>query len=225
MKSAGSIRSTKSASALSQSAGARSDSRVTSRTKSVPLSVGSDNVPPLPPFASNISVQGIMKTSEPPSSTVTSPNFTRRSVASRRDSGLTAVDDNRLSSSLTNITHAEHGKKSQDSQRPLSRRNAIKQIFMRITTAPMPASEEKVKSTTIHDPSPMSLVLPPETLMPLDPPSGARFEKRPSSSVLSLSSTRGVSELGYGQGDVCGGKRFKSIKKRWNTVLATVRGR
>ena len=83
------------------------------------------------------------------------------------------------------------------------------------------SANEKLKLTTIHDsPSTPVLVLPPETLMPLDPPPVARFGKLASSSVPSLPSTKELPECG----DARGGKRFKSIKKRWNAVFGTVRG-
>jgi len=213
---------------------------------SVSSSTEIENVPPLPPTIKpdpalisvttshvfppipNDPVPKIQRTSVPPFSTDTFPS-SARSATLRRDSVLAAINDNQLPPPLSNDSRMEFVRgggdmKPQDIQGTRTRRKGIRGIVMRITTAPMSAGG-KLKLTTIHDsrPAPV-MVLSPDTLTSLDPPPDARFKKFASSSVPSLPSTKDVPEFGCGQSDGRSGKGFKSIKKRWNTVLATIRG-
>ena len=142
-----------------------------------------------------------------------------------RDGPLTAIDEHQLPPSSPNDVHTEFGRrtKSHEIQRSRTRRKSIKQIVMRITTGPTSAGE-KVKFKTAHDSRSTPVVLPPDTLMPLDPPPGTRFEGLKSSSVPSLPSAKGASGFAHSQGEVRCSKRFKNIRKKWNAVLSTVRG-
>lgn len=194
----------------------------------VPSSAGTENVPPLPPSTSNDSTLKIVRTSPSPPPTATSPTFSRRSVTARRDSDLAAIDEIQPSSSSPSGTQVEFGRKSddvksQDTQKTKTRRKSIKQIIMRITTAPVSAGE-KVKSKTIHDSPSIPVLLSSDALLPLDPPPGTRFEILASSSASSLASTKELSETSCGHGDMGGRKRFKGIKKRWNAIFTTVKG-
>ena len=194
-------------------------------------SAGSENVLPFPPSTGkpDSASTSAMTTHTPPltsTGSVLKTNPTRRSTASQRNRALTAIDENQPPPPLPDDTCTEFGRKANDvkSQGTRTRRKSIKQIVMRITTGPMSASE-KVKLTTIRDsPSMPAVNLPPDTLMPLEPPSGTRFEKLGNSSVPSLPSTKEGSGFAYGRGEVRGTVRFKSIRKRWNTLFGTVKG-
>lgn len=265
MKSASSIRTTRSVATLSQPAGARGDSGVMTKTESSPAMDsnatgtrlhlieedrprrhsmgsplkskvskvvtpslnGSENVPPLPSLALNDSVPSVTRRPTSPFSTVTF-NLERKNATSRRNSVVT-IDESRLPFSSPNDTRTEFGRmtadvttddvKSQDTQAAKMKRKSIRQIFMRITTA-----GEKVKSTTIHDPPPASVMISSDTLMSLDLPPSARFERQAGASVQSLPFTKQTPELSCNRGDPRSGKRFKGIRRRWKSVLATVRG-
>jgi len=159
-----------------------------------------------------------VKTSVPPPTTVTFPSSTRRGSTLQRGYSLTAIDENPPSPPSSDDTDAEFGGNPGNvkSRNTRTRRKSIKQIVMRITTTPTSAGE-KVKLKTIRDPPPMPVTLSPESLMPLEPPPGTRFEKLGSASVPSLPSTKETSGLARSN------TRFKSIRKRWNAVFATVR--
>lgn len=249
MKSAGSIRSTASAATLSHHAGVKGDSGVTSKIEPgndsdaganlkekeglrrrpslasslkakfpkiiLSSSAGSENVPPLPP-----------STGKSDSTSTSGAINPTRSSASQSSCALTAIDENQPPPPLPDDTYKEFGRGAGDvkSQGTRARRKSIKQIIMRITTSPMSAGE-KVKLTTIRDSPSMPVVtLPPDTLVPLEPPSDTRFEKLGCSSVPSLPSTKEGSGFAYGRGEVRGAVRFKSIRKKWNAVLGAVRG-
>ena len=208
---------------------------------SVPSSTRSENVPPLPPFvnqpdsgpapvqnsrASTSSSNG--SASKSPNTAVFPPivaaSNSRGSTTSRRDSGLAVIDERLPPPPLPNdpeLGMRAGGVKSQNTQKTRARRKSIKQIVMRITTAPMSAGE-KLKLGSIHKSNPV-VVLPPDTLMPLDPPPAAWAGKPASSSVPSLHSTTETPEVAGSQGDGRGHKKFHGIKKKWNAVLATVR--
>lgn len=194
-------------------------------------SAGSENVPPLPNStdkSDSTSTSGMTSHTPRPTSSdsMSKTNPTRRSTTSQRSCTLTAIDENQPPPPLPDDTCTESGRKPDDakSQGTRTRRKSIKQIVMRITTGPISAGE-KVKLTTIRDPPSMPMVtLPPDTRMPLEPPSGARFEKLGCSSVSSLPSTKEGPGLAYGRGEVRGSVRFKSIRKKWNAVLGVVRG-
>ena len=204
----------------------------TTATISVSSSAGGENVPPLPrrtisksDFLLNTSRTSLSIPSDSapetfprPPSVVTFPSVTRRSATLARDSVSTAIDDNPLH--FLNETPEEFARRMSgitlpDTQETRPRQKSFKQIFMRITTVPMSAGK-KSKPTK----------LPPDTLMPpLDPPPGMRFEKPVNLSVQSLPLTKEVHEFGCNQAGVArGNKRFKGIKKKWNAVLATVKG-
>jgi hypothetical protein len=144
--------------------------------------------------------------------------------STRRDSVLAPIDENQLPANTGVGTRAMGDVKSQDTQKSRARRKSIKQIVMRITTAPM-VTGEKLKFGAIHStPSNPVVVLPSNTLMPLDPPPPPPptfFRKSASSSVPSLPLRRKqISDVTNGGG---GGKMFKGFRKRWNAVLETVR--
>lgn len=143
---------------------------------------------------------------------------TRGSVTLRRDSGLAAIDENLPPPSDNTEAGTKAGDvKPQDAQKARARRKSIKQIVMRITTAPL-AAGEKLKFGGFHTtPSTPVVVLPPDTLVPLDPPPTAWFRKPASSSVPSLACTKETSEFTHS------GKKFKGIRKKWNAVLETIR--
>jgi len=213
---------------------------------SVPSSVQSENMSPFPPSISNSGSTSTSDTNlynfpstpddsalKTPKAFVSSPSTVdfpdpTRSTTLRRDSTLTATDDNQLPPSSPKDTSAEFGRraddvKSRDTQKARMRRRSIKQIVMRITAAPM-FSGEKLSVTTIHDsPSTPAVVLPPDTPMYLDPPPRTRFGKLASSSMPSLRSTKEMPEPVCGCGDMRGRKKFKSIRKGWKAVLATIR--
>ena len=136
----------------------------------------------------------------------------------RRDSLLAVIDENQPPPSLSHNpeigTRSVDDVKLQDPQKTRARRKSIKQIVMRITTAPIVAGE-KLKFGAIHNsnaPSTPVVVLPP-----LDPPPPTLFRKSASSSVPSLPSTKVNSDRGDAGG--ANGKRFKGIRKRWNAVF------
>ena len=200
---------------------------------------GSENVPPLPPAINKSdfppapvmpprmssstprrdSAPKILKTSAS-LPIVASINPTRRSATLKRDNVFAAIDENRLPPSLSNDTPTEFERK--EAQKAKMKRKSIKQIVMRITTAPMSAGE-KLKLTMARN-SMSTVVLPPDPLAPLDPPRSTRFEKLASSSVPSLPFTKEVPEFGGSQSDVRSGKRFKGVRKRWNALFSTSRG-
>lgn len=156
-------------------------------------------------------------TAFPPMSDII-PN--RRRSATLRDSVLPRIDENQSPEIEARVPR---DMKSQDTQKARARRKSIKQIVMRITTAPLVAGE-KLKFGSIHNtPSTPVVVLPRDKLMPLDTPPATLFSKSASSSVPSLPFTKENSDPTRNQGDARGGKRFKGIKKRWNAVLETVR--
>lgn len=197
---------------------------------SVFLSTDGENVPP--PLPSSIDQSGsgptplptpIVSASKTPGTTVfpsvVDPPNARGGVRLRRDSTLAAINENRSPPGNTEIET-----KPQDTRKTRTRRKSIKQIVMRITTAPS-VTGERLKFGSIHN-TPSSkpvVVLPPDTLMPLDPPPPAFFRKRASSSVPCLPFTKENSEVNRNQGEARGGKRFKGIRKTWNAVLETVR--
>ena len=208
-------------------------------------SAGSENIPPLPPIinksgfpstsvttshtsssTSNDSAPKIVKTSISPPSIIASPDFTRRSATLGRDCVPIAIGENQLPSFSPNDSFIEFGRtadvKPQDTQKTKTRRmKNIKQIVMQITASPTSAGE-KLKLTAIHDSrSTPVMVVPPDTLMPLDPPPIGRFGKPTNSSVQSLPSTKELPEFGYSKS---GGKRFKAIRKRWDAIFSNVRG-
>ena len=197
---------------------------------SVSSPADSENVPPLPSSNQSTSDPASVLNSralKPPSnhSTTKTPKMTafptmtdtpnpRGSTMLKRESVLPAIDEDHppmSPSGNTDIGTRASDVKSQDTQKARARRKSIKQIVMRITTAPI-AAGEKLKFGGIHNTA-STVVLPPDTLVPLDPPPVAWFRKPASSSVPSLPSTR---NQGDGRG---GGKRFKSIRKRWNAVF------
>lgn len=181
------------------------------RSGSGPVSV--PNLRSLKP-ASNDSASKIPKmTAFPP---MPDPPKVRASATLRRESTLPAIDEDQPPSPSPANTEIE----TRDAQETRPRRKSIKQIVMRITTAPMAASE-KLKCGFHNAPAtPPVVSLPPDSLdVPLDPPPPAFFRKTASSSVPSLPSTRGKSESTRNQGDARGGKMFKSIRRRWNAVF------
>ena len=192
-------------------------------------SAGSENVLPFPPSTGKsdpTSTSGMTSHTPPPTSSdsVSKTNPTRRSTTSQRNYALTAIDENQPPP--PDDTYTEFGRQvgGVRSQGTRAKRKRIKQIVMRITTGSLSAGE-KVRLTTIGDSPPMPVVtLPPDTLIPLEPPSGTRFEKLGSSSVPSLPYTKEGSGFACGRGEVRGSVRFKSIRKRWNTVFGAVKG-
>lgn len=201
-------------------------------------STDSENVPPIPP-PTNPSASSLVSASnshiptstpndsasrtinKPPFPTIATPSNPRRSTASRTEGALAAINENQLpppSGAEMGVRASDI--KSKDAQKTRARRKSIKQIVMRITTAPMSAGE-KLKFGAIHKSTPV-MVLPSDTLVPLDPPSTTWFGNPASSSVPSLPTAKGTLNPS-GHGDAHGTKTFKSIKKRWNAVLATVR--
>jgi hypothetical protein len=142
---------------------------------------------------------------------------TRRITTSRRDSVLAAIDEGRLPPPPHDPESGMRAGnvKSKDVQKTRARRKSIKQIVMRITTAPISAGE-KLKFGTIHKSNPV-------LVMPIDPPPAAWTGEPANASVPSLHSTTETPELACGQADGRGHKKFRGIKKRWNAVLATVR--
>lgn len=200
---------------------------------SVSSSADSENVPPLPSSiiqsGSNPALVSNSRTSSDGHASKTprttpfppmgdTPN-TRGVSALRKDSVLAAIEEDHPPSPPPEDIETGTGTGnvgSQDAQKKRARRKSIKQIVMRITTAPM-----AVKFGGFHNaPSTPVVVLPPETLMPLDPPSTAFFRKRASASVQSLPAT---GDLARNRADALGGGRFKGFKKRWNAVFETVR--
>ena len=204
-------------------------------------SVGSENVPPLPSATSE---------SDSPSSSVTtsndlqiplpppqmpvpppligSPDLSRPSATLRRDSFLAAIGKTQLAppspkNAPTEFGGTTHDVKSQETR--ASKRKSIKQIVMRITTTPM-SSGNKLKVTTVHGAqSTPVVILPPDTPTSCDLPPSTRFGKPAFSSVPNLPSTKEVSEFGCRQGAARGNKkRFKTFRKRWNSIFGTVRG-
>jgi len=190
-------------------------------------SAASEDALPLPPFTrksdSSLTSGMTWHTPRPTSSdSASKTNPTRRSVASRRNSSaLTAIDENQPP--LPDDAYTEFGRKAGDvkSQDTKAKRRSIKQIVMRITTSPMSAGEKMKLGRIRHSPSMPVVTLSPDTLEPLEPPPGTRFGKLRSSSVSSLPSTKEGSGFACGRGD---GVKFKSVRKRWNTVLGAVKG-
>jgi hypothetical protein len=185
----------------------------------------SEHVPPLPPSTNLVSVSNDSASNTPKLTAfppmVDTPNM-RGTGMLRKDSALAAIDEDQPPSpspdNVESVTRAGNVRsQSQDAQKTRARRKSIKQIVMRITTAPMVAGE-KLKFGVFHNtPSNPVVVLPADTLVPLDPPPTTWFRKPASISVQSLPSTK------VNLGDAHGGGRFKGIRKRWNAVLETVR--
>ena len=181
---------------------------------SVPASVSNSRSPPR---TSNDPAPGTpeIPIPEPPPILITPPGFER----GRRDSVLVAIDENQQPSSPPNDTEIGtrvSDVKPKDGQKKKMRRKSVKQIVMRITTAPLSGGEKLRFGTTHNAPS-------TPVVVPLDPPPAMWFGKPATSSVQSLPSTRVAPEPVSSQFDAGGSKKFKGIRRRWNAVLATVR--